>query len=778
MSTSKTFSVEEALKQALVNKVAGRPDLAETFYQSILQKDPQHAEAQKELHKLRKSSKKRGSNRFPKAKRKDRRVAKVKAAKAGADPNPQDIQDILSLHAAGPLSDAEVATRKLLRKFRHSPILYNMLGVAQAGQGKLDDAVRSYRRSLKLNVDFAEAHNNLGNALQELGQSDEAVVNYRRALKIRPDYSKACNNLGNALRQLGRREEAIDSYRRALEIYPDYARAHNNLGVALLEYAECDEAVASFRRALKLNPSYAEALHNFAIALGNIDEIDLSSDLLDLIIRCFERQDIDSVSLHSVSQKILKSNFQAHSDNDNLSISSVLDINKITRGLLVLHLSHSLITDPELELVLTAARKAFLKGLEDYDPERIDSDGYIGLLRALTYQGYQNEYLWRVSDDECATIKRLEADIIASIEADELPSAFSLYLLGAYRPLHNLEAVNVWASNSNESVDEQLGRVMDRLIHNQNWETEIGKEIGMLTSIDSDVSVAVQSQYDDNPYPRWESLSAGKPVIYTQKIFEEVAPHRPILEPQTDRPNVLVAGCGTGKQPIGSALHYNQSSVLAVDLSRKSLAFAKRKADQLGVTNIKFAQGDILNMGELDDRFDVIACSGVLHHMAQPEAGLKTLLELMNPGGFINIGVYSACAREYIERLRQVFVKRGFELSLEGIREFRNYLAVNVDSDARLIQNSVDFYSTSTLRDMLFDLQEHCYTIPQIDALLEDHQMEFLGFILDDRQIKTTFARQFPDDPDCLDLKNWHQFEQANPRTFDNMYQFWCRKKI
>jgi tetratricopeptide (TPR) repeat protein len=73
---------------------------------------------------------------------------------------------------------------------------------------------------------MAIAHNNLGNVQIQQGKLDEAITSYRRALELQPDYAAAYNNLGLALRDQGRWEEAIACWRRALELQPDYALAH------------------------------------------------------------------------------------------------------------------------------------------------------------------------------------------------------------------------------------------------------------------------------------------------------------------------------------------------------------------------------------------------------------------------------------------------------------------------------------------------------------------------------------------------------------------------
>ena len=73
--------------------------------------------------------------------------------------------------------------------------------------------------------------------------------------------------------------------------------------------------------------------------------------------------------------------------------------------------------------------------------------------------------------------------------------------------------------------------------------------------------------------------------------------------------------------------------MLAVDLSLSSLGYAQRKAREMGLSGIEFAQADLLELGATGRSFDVVECSGVLHHMADPFAGWRMLLSLLRPGG-------------------------------------------------------------------------------------------------------------------------------------------------
>ena len=88
--------------------------------------------------------------------------------------------------------------------------------------------------------------------------------------------------------------------------------------------------------------------------------------------------------------------------------------------------------------------------------------------------------------------------------------------------------------------------------------------------------------------------------------------------------------------------------------------------------------------------------------------------------------------------------------------------------------NSPDFYSMSTLRDLLFHTQEHRFTITQIKDSLDDLGLKFCGF--ETRDIVREFMSINTEADDPYDLDKWQAFEESNPRTFVRIYDFWCQK--
>jgi SAM-dependent methyltransferase len=253
------------------------------------------------------------------------------------------------------------------------------------------------------------------------------------------------------------------------------------------------------------------------------------------------------------------------------------------------------------------------------------------------------------------------------------------------------------------------------------------------------------------------------------EIVKELFPHARVSA--VDKPRILVAGCGTGQNAIATALRFSGASVLAVDLSRASLGYARRKTLELGLKTIEYRQADILALGALEERFDLVECSGVLHHLEDPFEGWRILAGLRKPGGLMRVGLYSEAGRQAVTRARELIAARGFAPDAAGIRACRAAIR-NEPSLAEIARNE-DFYSMSGCRDLLFHVHEQRFSLPQIETMLARLGLRFLGFELPDSGATLgRYKAKFGEDPS---LKNWDMFEREFPNTFSRMYQFWVQ---
>ena len=734
-----------------------------------------------------------------------------------AKPGHADANHLLGglAHQAGNHSQAVELISKALAKIPKHPVYCNTLGNALQALGRLDEAASSYRKAIAIKPDHAEAHNNLGNVYVAQEQPDDAVAAYDKALAVQPDYAEAHYNLGNALKELGRLDEAAASYVAAIRCNSEFAQAHNNLGNVLNTAGQADDAIASYERALAINPGYAEAHYNLgavlhflgrsqdglahyrrAIALkpqtdaywsalvacletatfAAADE-SLFSDLLRLCQRPTVRSNsiglpvISALRHHPDFSKVLDLTGPGNTHAD-IDISDVAGrLAAIPLFLSVIEQSH--INDLDVERMLTILRRALLEAAL----AGAGDDKGLAFSAALALHCFTNEYVFCENAEERNGVEELERRIGALAEEEAaLPPAL-LAALASYRPLHRYP----WAARLRDAAwPEVMQLLIARQIAEPAEEQSLRAGIARLTAIDGEVSQAVREQYEENPYPRWikvdiesdpKSLST---VLTSSPLNFDLGDYQGV-----DSPEILVAGCGTGQHALIPATNYKNARVLAIDLSLGSLSYAARKTRELGITNIEYAQADITMLGTLGRQFDLIESSGVLHHLGDPMLGWRVLVDLLRPGGLMKIGLYSETARAPVVEARALIAERGYTTSAEDIRRCREDILQMAEDEGSAMAKLVvfrDFYSLSECRDLIFHVQEHRFTLPQIEAALDALELSFLGFEMRDHAVLREFKKAYPHPGAAARLPLWHEFESHHPDTFWGMYQFWCRK--
>ena len=135
------------------------------------------------------------------------------------------------------------------------------------------------------------------------------------------------------------------------------------------------------------------------------------------------------------------------------------------------------------------------------------------------------------------------------------------------------------------------------------------------------------------------------------------------------------------------------------------MAYAKRQTQELGFRNVEYMHADILDLGRLDSQFDIVESVGVLHHMDDPMAGWRVLIDCLKPGGLMKVGLYSELARQHIVKIREEISQSGIGPSDDAMKIFRrDIIGSNEDHHKRILKIN-DFYSTSELRDLLFHVR-------------------------------------------------------------------------
>jgi SAM-dependent methyltransferase len=256
------------------------------------------------------------------------------------------------------------------------------------------------------------------------------------------------------------------------------------------------------------------------------------------------------------------------------------------------------------------------------------------------------------------------------------------------------------------------------------------------------VREAVQGFYEQHPYPppsaldgyrrRWEDDGRRRADFHLH--FPETACRGGL--------QVLVAGCGTS-QAARHALRRPDSQVVGIDVSAASLGHTAALKRKHGLTNLEFARLPIERAGELGRSFDLIICTGVLHHLPDPAEGLAALRGVLAPSGAIHLMVYGAYGRAGVAMLQEYCRRLGVGTTDQEIRDLAFTLAALPRSHplARLLAESPDFQSKDALADALLNPQERAFSVPQLLDLIESEGLRFGRWV-----------RQAPYLPQCSGL--------------------------
>ena len=254
------------------------------------------------------------------------------------------------------------------------------------------------------------------------------------------------------------------------------------------------------------------------------------------------------------------------------------------------------------------------------------------------------------------------------------------------------------------------------------------------------INEAVANLYNTYPFPP-DPLSDLEPPGYNWR-WSWLAAYSFCtgIAPATQDIRILDAGCGTGSG-TDYLIHQNpHAEVTAIDLSEKALEVAKERCQRSGVIakhakSVEFLQLKLEEATQLKGEFDFINCVGVLHHLPEPEKGIKALAEKLKPGGILHIFVYAELGRWEISLMQKAIAllqgdKRGDYR--DGVKVGREVFA-NLPEHNRILKQEKERWSLENHRDESFaDMyvhpQEIDYNVETLFDLIDASGLDFVGF--------------------------------------------------
>ena len=241
------------------------------------------------------------------------------------------------------------------------------------------------------------------------------------------------------------------------------------------------------------------------------------------------------------------------------------------------------------------------------------------------------------------------------------------------------------------------------------------------------MAAEVKAFYERYPYPppvndleayrlRWQDPRRRRAE------FHLFWPTRPYAEGYS----ILVAGCGTS-QAAKYALRHPLAQVTGIDFSITSIQHTLDLKRKYELDNLQVQELPLEQVGRLGATFDQIVCTGVLHHLADPDAGLAALRAVLKPEGALNLMLYAPYGRSGIYLLQEFCRRVGFRAADGDLQELLAALKALPAAHplVGLLREAPDFRNEAALADALLHPRDRAYSVPQLFELLRSHHLTF-----------------------------------------------------
>lgn len=648
-------------------------------------------------------------------------------------------------------------------------------GAQALGTGALADALELFTQAQALAPDYPDAPAMMGVACFMQGELGRAEAMLRRAVELAPRRPEFLQNLGLVLGAQGRSEAEVALYEQALRLEPRNAPLLELLGQAELKLGRHANAWAAFADVLTIEPGNRLATHNIAHALRAAPMQVYRKDHEDLLVRLLGSENTEHLYLAPSVANLLRAKHK-------LAESLEPPLDTVARDPLLLNaLAVLYFMDPQIERFLIATRRRVLAALAD---PAVDA-ATVALGAMLGVHGFATDHAQSVSDAELADALRHSTTLERAAATGEMSAELcrALVAWAMYCPLATHPAADALAAIPVAMWPPGVHLLVRRTLLEPRQEVEIAASLPSFGSLKDATSQAVREMYETHPYPRWLSLGFVSPLplgmILAQGLPDFQAPAWADGRPF----DVLIAGCGTGRHALRAATHYAGARVLAVDITRRSLGYAVRKAREMGLNNIEFLHADLLELPRLGRKFQLVETIGSFETLADPAAGWAALRACLADDGILHVGGYSELARRPVVAARERIAALGLDGSAASMRAFRQQVMDGVlGEDGRRIMAIGDFYSLAGVRDFLFHVQENRFTLRDMQGFLTANGLEFLGLHPVRRELQDLLSERMPDDPRGRQLATWIALEEAAPDEVSlamslSMYFLWCQAR-
>ncbi|HOO50914.1 MAG TPA: methyltransferase domain-containing protein, partial [Alphaproteobacteria bacterium] len=545
------------------------------------------------------------------------------------------------------------------------------LGQTWRAMGKKFEAVDALTMAQQLSNDDPQILFELGAALIETDQVETGLSFLEKSYKIQPTKDLAVL-LGDSFYRLKDFQPSCFYYLSAYKDNKNDQILQYKLAIALHRNGDLDQAIGMMVRLVNQNPKNKQYLDILADYYRRFSNHVYNEEVQKAVEICLKQTHLKFNNFRSVWSSLFLMNpameklrsFARHTDEDSIRSISLKDIEKdlgsdfLCNGLVKLTASGI-----PLEFMFSNLRRYFLLHWEEASQW---GRPILQFLTSLAVQCWHTDFVYFVSKEEKDILPKLKSTLEEILNSDKKQTpndvhAMWLALYCCYDPLYEL-----YHSEEKLPLSKSALYILEPLLVHQLTnplqESKLFHSIPSFTEIADDTSLAVQSMYEQRPYPRWNSSAVNAPQQDLQNLSRGI--------------EILIAGCGTGQEAAFYANMAQEAHITAVDLSRTSIAYGMRQTKEMGfLSRINFMHGDLVEVGKIGKTYDYIASSGVLHHMKEPEKGLAAIVACLKENGRMSLSLYSKVARDFTLNPALDYIKeKGYSSSLDDMRQFRRDL--------------------------------------------------------------------------------------------------------
>ena len=448
------------------------------------------------------------------------------------------------------------------------------------------------------------------------------------------------------------------------------------------------------------------------------------------------------------------------------------------KKLLLCFISTDCITNPYLEKLITIFRFGLLK-IYSEEKSFFEEEGYLSdLLISLCNQNFLNHSSWIVSD--------IEKDILTNLDLrrKNIPknkqnlNDFLMY--GSYIALDKDKELKKTFIKKIPSNKEKFFTLKNHLTRSERL-LKYKKNINTKFSITKEESLLLKMFQDENYGPSWGKLKTDEEIPFLYFLKMDLAPIELLKKPKDIKsPNILYAGCGTGRSTM-KVSNIENCSIDAIDLSLENLLYFEEKCHEHRVRNINIYNMDFSDIKKLNKQYDLIFIDGVFNTTNNLDNNFDILSEILKDDGFVKLNMPSPLIESEKNLLQKKLIKKNISKD-SPISQLRQFIFTSRDPDFRKLINNNDFYDKHSLNKLIFNDKKNLKNISEMKNVFQKKEFEYLGLgnFISNIDNKTTimslYKNHYKDDIFLKNLDNWSEFEEKYKIIFKNNYRFWLKK--